>query len=288
MPLSALVNHELVCAPLLDEEQWLGLKGQEVQLQPCGHRGFGRVSHLGTQHFVHERDSGCEHSESAEHMHLKAVIARAAADCGWTAGTEVAGGGFVADVLASQGDRRVAFEVQRSKQVLREYHHRQQRYREQGIRCVWFARAVPAGYVAAADLPLFVVHDWQAEPRAVVVGRSLPVSEVVVSLLDGRVRWQRDVACDRQTSDVLRLLCPVCGTGREVVVSRWQHGTCACGLPATKQQPNANWWTNSRCCGYWGPALTLGRTTRSQAGGGLVELGHWCVRDTGASDRISA
>lgn len=288
MPLSALIDGELVCAPLLDEQRWQELKGREFSLQPCGHRGFGRVSPQGTQHFVHERDSGCEHSESSEHLHLKTVVAQAVAAAGWQAGTEVVGNGFIADVLATRGDQRVAFEVQRSKQVLRDYRHRQQRYRDEGIRCVWFARAAPAGYVVGPDLPLFVVDGWDGRPTAVLVGRTLPVAEVVGSLLDGRVRWTSEIACQRQTHDILRLLCPVCGQSREVVVSRWLHGTCVCGLPVTRQQPNSAWWEKSKCCGYWGPALTLGRTSRSHPSTSRMELGHWCVREQPMDQRVSA
>ncbi len=288
MPLSALVDSELLCAPLLSEQRWASLKGKHVLLQPCGHPGFGRVSPLGTQHFVHERDSGCEHRESAEHLHLKAVVARAAAHAGWQAGTEVAGDGFVADVLATRGQRQVAFEVQRSRQVLREYQQRQQRYLQHGIRCVWLARSVPAGYVVNPQLPLFVVRDWQREPRAVVVGREWVIADVVAALLSGRFRWQESVATQRVTSDVLRLLCPACGTSREVVVARWRSGACHCGLPVVRQQPNPGWCDRSRCCGYWGPALTLGRTSRSQFADEPVELGHWCVHALPAGERISA
>ena len=58
MPLSANVDGELLCAPLIPDDRWNALRGQRVVLQPCGHPGFPRVSGLGTRHFVHTRDDG--------------------------------------------------------------------------------------------------------------------------------------------------------------------------------------------------------------------------------------
>lgn len=288
MPLSAVVDGQLVCAPLLDEQQWSALRGQTVSLQPCGHRGFGRVSPLGTQHFVHERDSGCEHSESAEHMHLKAVIARAAVNSGWQAGTEVAGEGFIADVLASREQQEIAFEVQRSKQVLRVYQERQERYLQAGIRAVWLARSVPSGYVCTPQVPLFIVTGWDAQPQAVAAGRQVPVPDLVAALLTGKVHWRHEVQAVQQTSDIVRLLCPVCGTRRDVTVARWLQGRCRCGLPAAEHQANPRWWEHAKCCGYWGPAVTLGRTTRTRPAEAPLPVGHWCVDPLEAAPAISA
>ncbi len=288
MPLSALVDEELVCAPLLDEQRWKELKGHPVTLQPCGHRGFTRVSPLGTQHFVHERDSGCEHSESPEHLHLKAVIAVAANSAGWQAATEVSGDGFVADVMAVAEQRRVAFEVQRSKQILREYQHRQERYRQQDIRSVWFAKSVPAGYVANEHLPLFVVSGWNSEPQVVVAGRIMPVTAMVGSLLAGHVSWRESVPVQKDTSEIVRLMCPACGTRRDVTVSVWRQGRCECLMPVVRQQPNSTWWEKGRCCGYWGPALIVGRGSRSQAASDALDLGHWCVRSPAQTLKVSA
>lgn len=288
MPLSALVDGHLVCAPLLDEQQWSAVKGQSVLLQPCGHRGFGRVSPLGTQHFVHERDSGCEHNESPEHMHLKAVVARAASDSGWQAGTEVAGEGFVADVLASRDEQRIAFEVQRSKQVLRQYQQRQECYRQAGIRAVWLARGVPSGYICTPAVPLFIVSGWDGQPQAVAAGRQLPVPDLVDALLAGQVHWRAEVATTQRTSDIVRLLCPVCGTRRDVAVARWVQGRCVCGLPVAQQQADPRWWEQARCCGYWGPAVTLGRTSRSQTIETAVPMGHWCLQPLAAVEQVSA
>lgn len=246
------------------------------------------MSPLGTQHFVHERDSGCEHCESPEHLHLKAVIALAANACGWQAATEVPGEGFVADVMAVAEDRKVAFEVQRSKQILREYQQRQERYRRADVRSVWFAKSVPAGYVANQHLPLFVVSAWTGVPQVVVAGRVRTVTDMVGSLLAGQVGWRETVRVQQESSEIVRLMCPVCGTRRDVAVSRWQQGHCECRMPVLRQVPNPTWWEGGKCCGYWGPAIMVGRTSRSGAASGELDLGHWCVQPPAEALRVSA
>lgn len=287
MPLSAMVDGELVCAPVLAPKRWDELKGRQVVLQPCGHHGFPRVSRLGTQHFVHERDSGCEHSESAEHLHLKAVVAKAVAEAGWHAGTEVAGAGFIADVMACRNGSQIAFEVQRSKQTLREYQRRQQRYAEHGVRGVWLARHIPAGYICSAELPLFVVTDWDKQPRAIVVGRELSLMAVVGSLLSGEIQWRDGVTVHQQLQEHVRLLCPACGKVRQVVIANWGRGSCDCGLPVLNQQTNPSWWERGRCCGYWGPAMLLSRWSRSTQVVQEIPAGHWCWQ-AGGEVRVSA
>lgn len=277
MPLSASVDGELLCAPLTDEPTWSGLRGKDIVLQPCGHPGFPRVSGLGTKHFVHARDCGCVHAESAEHLRVKAVIAAAAAAAGWSAATEVPGEGYVADVMAERGPVRIAFEVQRSRQVLREYERRQATYAAAGVRCTWLVADVPAGHRAGPHLPMFVVRDWLAEPRCVVAGRSLQVADLVPALLSGACRWRETVSGRRTTYETLRQVCPMCGAGREVEVARWSTGGCDCGLPVVRPGQAIVWNGASKCCGYWGPALTLGMRTRSRESSDPVPAGHWCL-----------
>lgn len=277
MPLSATVDGQPLCAPLLDERAWAGLRGKAIVLQPCGHPGFPRVSRLGTRHFVHERDCGSHRPESTEHLYVKAAVAGAVAETGWSAGTEVPGPGFVADVLARRGDMRVAFEVQRSRQVLREYERRQATYADAGIRCVWLVAAVPAGYQATEHLPLFVVSDWLGNPRAVVAGRSVALSPLVARLLAGSCRWREHVLCRSSTVETLRLLCPMCGKPRDVDVARWLRGQCQCGLPVARADRLGSDTDRRACCGYWGPALALERDATGCVVAEPVPAGHWCL-----------
>lgn len=281
MPLSATVDDQLLCAPLLDEATWARLRGRRIVLQPCGHPGFPRVSPLGTRHFVHSRNSSCTAHESPEHLHLKAVVARAASSAGWQAATEVAGDGFVADVLVRGPTGQVAFEVQRSAQVLREYERRQAGYEAAGIRCVWLVARIPTGHRAGAGLPLFLVDGWQGDPRCVISGRSMAVPSFVGALLAGRCRWRESVPGQAVTVETLRQMCPVCATEREVEVARWSRGACACGLPVLHSTGGIGWAQVGTCCGHWGPMLTLAAAVRTEPTDRAVPGGHWCVSSSG-------
>lgn len=283
MPLSALVGDHLVCGPLVDDDTWARVRGSTITLQPCGHAGFPRVSPNGTRHFVHVRQSGCDHAESSEHLRVKADVAAAVAAAGWDAATEVPGPGFVADVLAQRGGTRVALEVQRSRQMLRDYERRQATYQAAGIRGVWFVAVVPAGHQAGPQLPLFLVRDWLSEPTSIVSGRSIPVGTLVRDLLSGDCRWRATVPARTASLESLRQMCPLCGACREVQVARWSIGGCACGMPIASPGPGLAPRDPSRCCGYWGPALTLGMHTRRARFRGEIAAGHWCLSEQSES-----
>lgn len=276
MPLSALVGDRLVCGPLVDDDTWARVRGSAIALQPCGHAGFPRVSPHGTRHFVHARHSGCDHAESAEHLRVKADVAAAVAQAGWEVTTEAPGPGFVADVLAERGQTRVALEVQRSRQVLRVYERRQATYEAAGIRGVWFTAAIPAGHQAGPGLPLFMVRDWLTEPTCVVSGRNIAVGVLVRGLLTGECRWRATVPARTASLESLRQMCPLCGTCRDVQVARWSIGGCVCGMPIVSPGPGVAWPDPHKCCGYWGPALTLGLRTRRGEFRGEIAAGHWC------------
>ncbi len=282
MPLSADVDGTLVCAPLLDSNAWAGLRGHDIRLTPCGHKGFPRVSPLGTQHFVHESQCAAHRPESAEHLHGKAVALQAAAAAGWQSAAEVPGEGFIADVLARKGDTTVALEVQRSRQTLREYQRRQSVYANAGIRCVWFVRQVPAGYEMGKQLPVFAVTQWSAEPVTRVCGRSVALRTLVQALLSGTCAWQESIPATQIVSNGIRIMCPACGACRQVEVSRWLEGTCGCGLPVRRPGLVTRPTKTAACCGYWGPGWPLDGTERSWRSDQPIPAGHWCLALEGA------
>ena len=127
-----------------------------------------------------------------EHLRLKALVAQAAAAADWTVAVEHVAQGWVADVLASSAQMRVAFEVQWSRQSLADYERRQARYADDGVRGVWLVRAPPALYLPNPGLPLFVVREWQRAPAVVMSGRAFPVDQAVRLLLAGRCVWNAD------------------------------------------------------------------------------------------------
>ena len=151
MPLSALLDGEPVISVLMLDEQWTlarGVKASEEQRLRIAHTNapaFARTSAQGLRHFAHRKGYAPDSTwaESAEHLSLKAEVVRILAAAGAQVDTEVPSGPgreWIADVLAEYGGRRIAFEVQWSKQNPEEYVRRQARYAADGIKCVWFAR----------------------------------------------------------------------------------------------------------------------------------------------------
>ena len=220
-----------------------------------------------------EPDTSCMNAtvahapESQEHLHLKALVARAVAQAGWSAATEVPGEGFIADVMGIRDGAsglRGAEVPAGAAGVRASAGDVCGRRRTGGVA----GRQGPARYQAAEHLPLFTVTDWLADPRVIVTGRTIAVNRLVGQLLAGSCRWRDVVPSTGAAVETMRLLCPMCGDLREVGVSRWLRGTCACGLPVIRQMRSGDDEYRRTCCGYWG------RRSPSAAGppGALQEI----------------
>lgn len=121
MNLRALLDGKNVVLPLDDAEwnrlqQRLRLKEIELAMPCCNGQAYMRVSSAGTQHFVHQVNTGCVQSESEIHHRAKIEIVKACRELGLPAIPESVGDGWRADVLVTQPNWKVAFEVQVSPQ----------------------------------------------------------------------------------------------------------------------------------------------------------------------------
>lgn len=167
MPLTALIDGRRVVSSLCEDDEWHEIvatarQGKDRVLMgysglPC----YPRVSKLGLRHFVHRRGvdtPALTAPEAPEHLLTKTLIVQAAARLGWRAETEVPAedGSWVADTLLTKGERRIAIEVQWSRQSPDEYRRRQERYEDAGIECVWLHRhEIRAWDRGACEAPLF-------------------------------------------------------------------------------------------------------------------------------------
>lgn len=254
MPLTARIADTWVVAPLVAADQWVTIRALPrgaIRLAGCDHVAYPRVSRLGTRHFVHATDCGAHAPESVEHLHVKSIVARSAAGCGWSVRVEAPGPGWTADVLAESAAGRVAFEVQRSAQTARTYLQRQRRYAGSGVRSVWFVSAVPTGLPLGDVVPAFLVRDWEAVPQAVVSGRGVGLPLVVAALLEGRCRWRSAAACAEVSHWGMQqsLTCYWCSASvsvRRVIAST---GRCRCGLPVVVPGPPRRSMSESRRLG---------------------------------------
>jgi len=125
----------------------------------CGAGVVLRTSKLGTRHFAHARRGPCATApESAQHLLAKRAIVEGLRRTDWSVATEQPGespghGSWIADVFAAQGRKKVAIEVQWSRQVDEETRRRQARYAAAGVRGLWLFRQ--HDFPVAKDCPAF-------------------------------------------------------------------------------------------------------------------------------------
>lgn len=146
MPIRCVnINDEDIFSFNFDDEAWHKLainnKSQKnLHMKCCNACVVLKKSKLETKFFAHARRGECSSApESAEHLLGKQLIAEAVQEAGWVALTEEAGISkngekWIADVLAVQGDKKIAFEVQWSPQTIEDTNTRQKIYKGSGVR----------------------------------------------------------------------------------------------------------------------------------------------------------
>ena len=97
MPLSCKSGNISICAIEYDAAQWdelrsLNAADDHLRIGCCDSQVTLKTSKLGTRFFAHRRRGACTSApETAEHLLVKEIIARAIAGTGWTVATEVRG-----------------------------------------------------------------------------------------------------------------------------------------------------------------------------------------------------
>ena len=210
MPLTCVTKTvDVLLASNYDAVSWRVLaadnrNNKHLVMPCCGRHAILKTSHLGTMFFAHIRREGsiCP-SESEEHLLAKDLVARAAIQAGWHAETEVAlkPHGIVADVLATNGKQRIAFEIQWSRQKWEDTEKRQAAYKEAGVRALWLFKQ--SDYPRGKEMPAFrLVRDKENQTFHVWVWReghdyekvSVPAQAVelkqfISGTLSGKLRW---------------------------------------------------------------------------------------------------
>lgn len=161
MPMTALLDGTRLSALDIPAGQWQSIREtyrDRTLTMTCGERAIPKVSSLGLKYFAHHPKSGCDlHEtgpETVEHHMAKAVLANAARQAGWNAEIEVVSPtrDWIADVMISRGEQRIALEVQWSPQRTEDILARTRRYESSGVGCRWFlgpanhSRDVPRAY----------------------------------------------------------------------------------------------------------------------------------------------
>jgi len=120
MPFKANIDGITVISVDMSDEEWGALKkavrSKEVTIwiPCCGNLGYPRTSKLGVKHFVHKKGHKCNNwrVDSLEHIQIKAVIYSTCKEEGWNTYVEYRFNDCIADVLATNGERKIVFEVQ--------------------------------------------------------------------------------------------------------------------------------------------------------------------------------
>lgn len=205
MPLRAYVDNEEIISIDQTDEEWNDLKKRlkskesSLILPCCKKEGFLRKSSKGLKHFVHSKsDNTCDWKpESPEHLRAKIEIIEACKENGWKAIPEFSGTNWRADVLAIQNEKKIAFEVQWSKQTFEETKFRQERYKESNVRGCWFFRIAPKelrsyddSLEADNEIPAFkIFKDENSNIIAQLKQTQLPLKSLVDSLLKRKLKY---------------------------------------------------------------------------------------------------
>jgi len=213
MPLAAYLYSQKISAPFLTDNEWNHVKKslkqnpEYLHFKCCNSPVYARVSKKGLRHFVHKNTDSCNYiHESEDHLLLKLEVHKACQDNGWDAEIEFAGDNFRADVLASNGKHKVAFEIQLTRQDFQTTVNRQRAFEEAGIRCAWFFKRIPKDYRPDKFLPLFeldIDNDRIQPYRCNVSGKEMPVRECVELLLKGNIKYRKNLVVNsKQQADI--------------------------------------------------------------------------------------
>ncbi len=216
MPLRCLNNHEgkSLLAFDLTPTQWDQLRADNLKEKhlsmPCCNAGVVlKTSKLGTRFFAHKRIGDCTLTgETEHHLKLKTIAVEVARSFCWNAETEVSGktpGGeeWIADVLATKGDAKIAIEIQWSPQTLDETLRRQRRYADSGVRCLWLMRQnLRDGFWGTEELPLAKVGESNAGEDYMAhlefshnQAQCFDVRQFLQAAFSGRFHYQVPEAC---------------------------------------------------------------------------------------------
>ena len=153
-----------------------------------------RISTRGLKFFAHKSRGPCQSApETEEHLGLKTLAAQAAQRAGWTCSTEASGSSpsgetWTADVLAHKGEAKVAVEIQWSPQTNEEGLHRQERYHQSGVRCLWLFRR--SGFPVSKNFPAARVSGDLTTGFKVHLGwQEIPVDEFLDAVFAKRFRY---------------------------------------------------------------------------------------------------
>lgn len=137
----------------MSQAQWEELQRAycvgDLLMPCCNAPAIPKVSANGYPFFAHLGGACSTSEESQWHLAAKILVRSVLEDLGCRASVEMPGSGdagrWQADVWGERNGVRLAVEIQRSYQSLRDYRKRQERYREAGVKSLWDALIKASG-----------------------------------------------------------------------------------------------------------------------------------------------
>lgn len=172
MPFSAIIDGERKISIFFSDEDWLALrlKNKKIILTCCGGEGYSRKSKYGEKHFVHkyQTENRCVNwkPESEDHLRIKAKLFNSIKNYAqnWQVDVEVYGKKWIADVLATKDNIKLAFEIQLSPQTLEDTIKRQNEYTNSNIKSCWLFWDTPRNrelfLPPKKELPVFFIDSY--------------------------------------------------------------------------------------------------------------------------------
>lgn len=155
----------------------------------CDAPAVPKTSINGVQFFSHLADECVTAPETIWHRTGKLALVSALRHWGLNVGDEVdgttpLGDPWRADVLFHIGGRRIAIELQRSYQHLKDFIRRQERYRASGVECYWLTRKETFITLAKATSRMVLKRDYGNVFPAGGIGTGMLPELPVAMLLD--------------------------------------------------------------------------------------------------------
>jgi competence protein CoiA len=180
-------------------------------------------------------------------------VARAAAEAGWDVTLErpAEDRSWIADVLVEKNGRRLAIEIQWSKQDVSEFAFRQERYAAAGIECFWFVHRRNKLAAEDAGVP-YLVFDGDGLPLDVRAREAFqeeelaPLAGVVKLILDGGYLDRVQAKATAVTFELAEMSCFACHRDSTV----WRIESVAvrtrCQQTTAFEAPGYSLWAKER------------------------------------------
>lgn len=205
MPFKAKIDGKTVISIDMSDEEWNELKKNtrskiiSKELLCCGNIPYLRTSKLGTKHFVHKTKNNCNWKpESPNHLRAKEIIFKACKEEGWNVEPEYIFNDWIADIFATNGNIKIAFEIQWSRQSAEETIRRQSKYENDDVKGLWFFRYIPESLNQNEKIPAFTLSTKEGNFFVCIDHfQKIELSSFIKNFLNDNIKFRNNITPKR-------------------------------------------------------------------------------------------